>query len=107
MPLVGLTTIDPAADDGDGRVLSHEYLLLPGRFINRLMGTLVVLDVVGFQIHAVDNSHGGLFAVFSSGIQIQPMRKSTNDLIWDFIVLCDERSGQETTGIRGVHRSRL
>jgi hypothetical protein len=98
VPLVGLTTIDPAADDGDGRVLSHEYLL---------MGTLVVLDVVGFQIHAVDNSHGGLFAVFSSGIQIQPMRKSTNDLIWDFIVLCDERSGQETTGIRGVHRSRL
>ena len=25
------------------------------------------------------------------GMQIQPMRKSTNDLIWDFIVLCDER----------------
>jgi hypothetical protein len=25
------------------------------------------------------------------GMQKQPMRKSTNDLIWDFIVLCNER----------------
>jgi hypothetical protein len=33
----------------------------------------------------------GFFAVVSSGNAIQPMRKSTNDLIWDFIVLCNER----------------
>jgi hypothetical protein len=25
------------------------------------------------------------------GMRIRPMRKSTNDLIWDFIVLCNER----------------
>lgn len=24
-------------------------------------------------------------------MRIQPMRKSTSDLIWDFIVLCNER----------------
>ena len=32
------------------------------------------------------------FCSFSPlGMRIQPMRKSTSDLIWDFIVLCNER----------------
>jgi hypothetical protein len=33
----------------------------------------------------------GFFAVFSSGNANKPMRKSTGDLIFDFIVLCNER----------------
>jgi hypothetical protein len=47
---------------------------------------------VGFQIDAADNSIRGLFCSFLLwDCILQPMRKSTNDLIWDFIVLCDER----------------
>jgi hypothetical protein len=33
----------------------------------------------------------GFFQFSPLGLQITAMRKSTNDLIWDFIVLCDER----------------
>jgi hypothetical protein len=39
-----------------------------------------------------DNSIGGLFGKFLLWeCEYRPMRKSTSDLIWDFIVLCNER----------------
>jgi hypothetical protein len=46
---------------------------------------------VRLQIHAADNSNGGLFCDFLLWECEQAMRKSTGDLIFDFIVLCNER----------------
>ena len=58
----------------------------------RTRATLVVLKDGRFQIHGADNSIGGLFGkLLLWECEYMPMRKSTSDLIWDFIVLCSER----------------
>jgi hypothetical protein len=50
-----------------------------------------VLEVVRFQIHAADSLIEGALQLVPLGDQVQSMRKSTGELVWDFIVLCNGR----------------
>jgi hypothetical protein len=52
---------------------------------------LVVVEVVRFQIDPADSVTEGALQLAPSGDPVQSMRKSTGDLVWDFIMLCNDR----------------
>jgi hypothetical protein len=42
-------------------------------------------------MHAADSLIEGVLPLLPWGVRVQFMRKSTGDLVWDFIVLCNDR----------------
>jgi hypothetical protein len=42
-------------------------------------------------MHAADSVIEGVSRLVPWGVRVQSMRKSTGDLVWDFIVLCNDR----------------
>jgi hypothetical protein len=42
-------------------------------------------------MHAADSVIEGVLRLVPWGVRVQSMRKSTGDLVWDFIVLCNDR----------------
>ena len=42
-------------------------------------------------MHTADSVIEGVLRLVPWGVRVQSMRKSTGDLVWDFIVLCNDR----------------